>query len=1332
MKKAIFSFVLSLAALYAFAQNNRHWGTYYGGTRTDNGYSVAYDKFGNIYIAGSTNDTATNPLIIPFSGFQNKYGGGSSDAFLAKFDSSGTRIWATYYGGNGDDRGYAVAADSSGNVYLAGITTSTDSVAIWQNGMVNSFQGGTYDGFLAKFDANGNRQWGTYFGRNFSAYPQCLAVDGSGNVYMGGYASDTAGIATVGAYQTTNAGGTYDAFLTKFNPNGLQLWGTYFGGGGNDGANPVGAAVAVVGVGLDAAGNIYLCGNTSSTSGIASSNGVHQSTNGGNGDGFLAKFNANGSRIWSTYYGGGQADQCHSVAADGVKIYLSGRTQSNSAIATSNGYDNTYGGGGNSDAFLVRFDSAGVRVWGTYYGDQGSEFGYSVTVDQRGNIYQAGRTSSTTSIASSDGFQTAYGTNTDAYVVKFDSNGSRYCATYLGGSGGDQGYGIAISQGKIYITGFTASSSSIASVGSHDDTFGGSGNNDAFLVKFSSCIYDSIQSVNAVCFGSCDGMATAFGYGGTQVPYSYLWSDGQTTQSATGLCAGSYTVTIWDAYGNSTMDSVVITEPTQISVITFSNPATCGSSDGSAGANASNGVPPYTYAWTPSGQTTQAATGLAAGIYTVVVTDANDCTAAATATVSNSSTLNASITSQTDVSCFGGNDGSATVTANLGNPPYTYAWFPSGGSSSTATGLSAGNYNCKVTDASNCQVIVAVTINEPAQLTVSMSGNVTICSGSSTPISATVLGGTTAYTYVWVPATGLNDNTISNPVASPTVTTTYSVLVTDANSCTIIGGLVVTVAATPTALVSGSSTICSGSTAVLNASGGTSYSWNTGATTASISDTPASTTSYTVIVSNGNCSDTAVHTVTVTLPPSLNASSTDATCGSNDGTATANVTGGNPPYTYQWNPTGQTTLTATGLGVGIYTVTVIDASGCIQTDQVTVNNNTTLSALVTSQTDATCFGGSNGSATVTASAGTSPYTFAWSPSGGSSSAATGLSAGNYTCTVTDANSCVVFATVIINQPAQLMANTSGNTAVCGDSVMISSSPTGGTGAYTYVWVPSTGLNDNTISNPMAFPSSNTTYSVLVTDANGCTAVGGLLVSVTNPPVATITGNTVVCAGGSATLTAQGGSSYMWSTGATTSTIVVSPTTTTNYSVVVSNGGNCSDSAAVTVTSGASPNVIVIANDASCSTCPDGSATAFTSGGVQPYTYLWTPSGQTTLTATGLAPGTYTVCVTGSNGCTECDSVTVSFPIGLPMPLQASSVSVYPNPFSRETFVSIPALSQYNCSLSIYDMIGNEMSVLVERKQNGFSIGRAQLKQGIYFIKVMEGNKIITTKKLVVE
>ncbi|MBI4929152.1 MAG: T9SS type A sorting domain-containing protein [Bacteroidetes bacterium] len=925
-------YIILCTSYISFAQNTRQWGTYYGGTRTDNGYSIAYDASGNIYLAGYTSDSTS--AIFTSGGFQNAYGGGANDAMLIKFDSSGNRLWATYYGGTGDDQGYAVTTDASDNVYITGYTSGANGIAT-AGGFQNTSGGGN-DAFVAKFDASGNLLWGTYYGGNRSSYGQALAVDNADNLYLGGYTNDTlTGSISSGGFQNLNGGGTYDAFLVKFDASGSRLWGTYYGGSGTEAPNPP-VVGANIGLAIDAADAVYMTGNTTSNNAISSSNGVYQPVYGGGTDAYLVKFDASGTRIWGTYFGGGSGDQGHSVAVYQNILFLSGRTASNSGIATAGAYQTTYGGG-TYDSFLARFDTSGAITWGTYYGGGTQEWGLSVTTDAMGNIYQAGRSSSNANVASSDGFQTTFGGNVDAYVVKFDTSGTRYCATYLGGTGGDFAYGVTVSAGKIYMAGYTASNSGIASSNGYDDIYGGGGNNDAFLAKFSSCLDVALTPTDALCNGSCDGMAAANPSGATMLPYSYQWSNGQTTQTATGLCAGTYYVTVNDANGNSQIDSVVVNEPVAISINTNSTPATCGNADGDATANPSNGVAPYSYLWNPSGQTTTTATGIAAGIYSVTVTDANGCTQTAQVIVNNNSTLGATITSQADVSCNGGNDGSATVTATLGTSPYTYSWSPSGGTSSTATNLSAGNYNCTVTDAGGCIVIQSVTINEPVVLAATASNGITICMGDSTMLNVNATGGTGAYTYVWTPVGSLNDNTLSNPMATPGVTTTYTVLVVDANGCSSSDNVTITVMPVPVAAISGSSTACLGDSSTLIASGGIFYMWNTGVTTASISISPISNTTYTVIVSNGgNCSDTAIISITVTTPPTVfMLAPTNATCSScADGSAGAFATG-NPPLTYLWS-NGTTNQIANGLLPGTYTVCVTDVNGCAKCDTVTV------------------------------------------------------------------------------------------------------------------------------------------------------------------------------------------------------------------------------------------------------------------------------------------------------------------------------------------------------------------------------------------------------------
>jgi hypothetical protein len=206
-------------------------------------------------------------------------------------------------------------------------------------------------------------------------------VDASGNVYLAGSTNGSTNAIAAGGHQNTYGG----AFLVKFNATGIRLWATYYGGSGNDGAHSCA---------VDGSGNVYLAGSTVMATSIAA--GGHQNTFGGNAfidsDAFLVKFNSVGVRQWATYYGGSAFDTGFSCVTDGTgNVYLAGFTESTTAIAFG-GYQNTYGG--YTDAFLVKFNNIGIRQWGTYYGGSAYSLGYSCAVDSSGNVYLAGYTSS--------------------------------------------------------------------------------------------------------------------------------------------------------------------------------------------------------------------------------------------------------------------------------------------------------------------------------------------------------------------------------------------------------------------------------------------------------------------------------------------------------------------------------------------------------------------------------------------------------------------------------------------------------------------------------------------------------------------------------------------------------------------------------------------------------------------------------------------------------------------------------------------------------------------------------------------------------------------------
>jgi len=482
---AIFGF-----ATITMAQNVRAWGTYYTGTGQvwpngeERGNSCITDAAGNVYMVGftsSNSDIATaGAHQTVYAGGPIVFGTGGYDAFLVKFNSSGVRQWATYYGGSQDDMGISCAVDASGNVYMIGSTSSTSGIAT-----AGAHETTINDGFLVKFNSNGVRQWGTYFEGNGNA----CTTDASGNIYIVGLTNSTSGIATAGAHQTVMSG-SGDAFLVKFNSSGVKQWGTYFGGA-SSGASGMEKGLSCA---TDALGNVYMTGHTPSTSGIATA-GAHQTIYGGSStDAFLVKFNSSGVIQWGTYYGGEGVDIGYSCATDASgNVYMAGDAQQQnlpaSGISTIGAHQSAYGGG-YSDGFLVKFDSNGLRQWGTYYGGSLLDVSFSCATDASGNVYMSGETQSPNGIATSGAHQT---TVDGAFLVSFNSSGVRQSGTYYGGI---KNVCTTDASGNVYMTGYTQSNSGIATAGAHQTANGNNGYNDAFFVKFNGISVGINETIN--------------------------------------------------------------------------------------------------------------------------------------------------------------------------------------------------------------------------------------------------------------------------------------------------------------------------------------------------------------------------------------------------------------------------------------------------------------------------------------------------------------------------------------------------------------------------------------------------------------------------------------------------------------------------------------------------------------------------------------------------------------------------------------------------------------------------------------------------------------------
>ena len=379
-----------------------------------------------------------------------------------------------------------------------------------------------------------------------------------------------------------------------------------------------------------------------------------------------------------------------------------------------------------------------------------------------------------------------------------------------------------------------------------------------------------------------------------------------------------------------------------------------GASNGAATIIPSGGSSPYTYSWSPSGGTGSTASNLSAGSYTVTVTDSNSCSATRTFTITQPTAVTVTQNSQTNIACFGGNNGAASINTPTGGAfGYTYNWTPgnpTGDGTNSVTGLNAGTWTCTVTDANACTASRTFTITQPTAVTVTPNSqtNISCFGGSNGAAQVGVSGGAGGYTYNWTPGNPTGDGT--NSVTGLTAGT-WTCTVTDANSCTAFQSFTIT---QPTA----------------------------------ISATPASQT-------NISC------------------------FGGSNGAAQVGVSGGAGGYTYNWtpgNPTGDGTNSVTGLTAGTWTCTVTDANSCTAIQTFTITQPNALVATTSAQTNITCNGGSNGSATVSVTGGTPGYNYSWSPSGGTTDTASGLSAGTYTVTITDANSCTAIQSFTITQP----------------------------------------------------------------------------------------------------------------------------------------------------------------------------------------------------------------------------------------------------------------------------------------------------------------------------
>jgi len=549
------------------------YSTYLGGSGGDTGYGVAVDSAGEAYVAGGT-ASLNFPVKSAYQGSAN----GQGDAFVAKLNATGSGlIYSTYIGGSASDVSNAIAIDESGNVYLAGSTSSSDFPVT--AGIPQSSFGGNTDAFVLKLEASGAAlSYATYLGGSAADYGQGVAVDSSGNAYVTG-STQSPDFPTANAIQIGNDNCTVinqvttcsaDAFVAKINAQGTTLvYSTYLGGSSADS----GQAIAV-----DAQGDAYLAGYTYSSN-FPVQNPL-QSSSGGGIDAFVTEINPGGTAlVFSTYLGGAGTDQAFGLALDRLNnIYVTGQTQSadfpTSPLVSQVAY------AGNGDAFLTKIAAGGTALsYSTFIGGGAVDQGNGVAVDSTGDAVVVGVTSSSNfplvdpsqrilGLTGAGNCLSPSGETTvcsDAFVTQLNPFGRINYSTYLGGTGADFAQSVAVdSSGTPYVTGATASSNFPAIVGALQGVYTGSSpSTNAFVAKIDAtdapAVALSPQSINfgnqALNVTSPAQSITLINPGSSPLQITGITASGdfaQTNTCGTVVPAGSGTCTINVTYTPTT------------------------------------------------------------------------------------------------------------------------------------------------------------------------------------------------------------------------------------------------------------------------------------------------------------------------------------------------------------------------------------------------------------------------------------------------------------------------------------------------------------------------------------------------------------------------------------------------------------------------------------------------------------------------------------------------------------------------------------------------------------------------------------------------------------
>jgi len=1009
------------------------WMTYFGGEWADFVNGICSDNNGNIFVTGYT-DSKTG--VATAGSFQTTHGDAAfgRDGFLAKFNSSGSRIWSTYYGGSDADYLHAVRADANGNIFIAGWTFSTNGISSpgsYQTAYASSTVPQDWgDGFLARFDNNGNRIWGTYYGGvSFDRFYD-MTLDNNGNVYASGITRSN-GLSSTGAFQPNFGGGFNDALIVKFDNNGNRLWATYYGGNNEDYSEAITC---------DNQNNIIVGGMTISTSAIATAGTYLPVFAGGTRDGFVVKFSESGNRVWGTYYGGEGEEMVYGLTCDASNnIIVTGSTYSTTNIATANSYLPTFPATGFVwTPFIAKLNGAGNRLWGTYYG-YGSPFwngdALDAVTDNSGNVFVCGVTLAPNGIATCNAVQPTWSLNQDMFVAMFSETiiAATLSVTISSNTTTTICAGMPITFTAVPINGGTNPAFQWKVNGINAGT-----NNPDFTT--SSLNNGDMVSCTVTSNSTCITAPTATSNVITVSISSPITPSVSIISSATGVVCAGMAITF-----------------TAVPINGGTNPAFQWKVNGiNAGAN----NPVFTTSNLTNGD-----------LVTCVVTSNSTCTTTPTVT-SNVITISISpsvipsvniISSATGPICAGSPVTFTATPSNGGSAP-VFQWKINGNNTgtnnpvfTTTTLVNGDAVSCVLTNQFSCNAITTATSNSITLIVASMvtpsiaiiASTTTVCAGTPITFTATPINGGINPAFQWK-VNGINAGA-NNPVfttsnlnngdmVSCTVTSNATCLTAPtANSNVIVVSIRSSVIPSVSITSSASGPICVGSPVTFTAApsnGGSNpiFQWkingnNTG------TNSPLFTTSILVngdvvtceLTNQFSCNPvtTAVSnliaiTVTSTITPSITiTASSTAVCAGTPITLTASVSnaGNNPGY--QWKVNG-----------------------------VTVGSSSNYTSSSLSNNDAVqCF----------------------------------LSPDNTGC---------ISSTNIASNTIGVQIYSLPNFTIQPGNVTISNGDTLqltviGTNISTYKWTPVQNINNSTNSNPMVWPDHTVTYTLEATSADGC-------------------------------------------------------------------------------------------------------------------------------------------------------------------------------------------------------------------------------------------------------